>query len=522
VLLISCINIASILLARARTRTPELAVRTALGAGRSRLIRQLLVESALLATLGALTGLLMGYVGSRILLGFGPDSLKGAESALNLQTVAFTIGVAFLSTFLFGTVPALASTKMGMAASARGASKTLRGRRRERWWGWVVGVEVALAVVLVAEASLLAKSLQKIVNIDPGIRTESLIAADLALPRSSFPDDGSLAAFFEGLENQLKTLPGAQSVGTVNRPPLLGHSMSSGFEVEGQDESEWSLYKVASASYFETMNMSILRGRGIEHEDPSGKNDVVVINEALARRLWPEEDPLGKRIRNFGNDRWAYEGRWATVVGVVSDVRETGLMEAPPPTVYLPVDQRPLRAREATVFVKVMGNPTDQVDRIRTTIRAFHPDVAVEVRPFQTEVDRSMARERFLSLVSIVFATLALVLACVGVFGVVSYSVAQRTFEIGIRVALGASGRSIIQGAAASMLRSVALGVGGGILGAYALSRVLKGLLFGVGGTDPWALLFSAAILLMCGTVAAVIPAWRGTRLNPLEALRTE
>lgn len=523
VLLITCINIAAILLARAKNRTPELAVRTALGADRLRLFRQLSAESTLLAAIGAVTGLIVGYAGSRVLLSFGPDNLKLAESALNLQTIGFTIGVALFSTLIFGTAPALASTRMGLAASARGAKTTMGNSGRTPKWGWVLGIEVAFAVVLVAGASLLTESLQRILAIDPGIRTENLVAADLSLPRSSFPDDAAMAAYFQGLEAQLQSLPGVRSVGTINQPPLLGQSMSSTFEVEGQDESNGhSEYRLVSPSYFETMDMSILRGRGIQDADLPSQNDVVVVNEALARGLWPDDDPLGKRIRNFGNDRWAYEGRWATVVGVVSDVRETGLLQTPPPTVYLPLKQRPLRAREATVFVKVVGNLADQVDRVRTTVMTFHPDVATEVRRFDGEVDRTLARERFLSLVSLVFALLALALACVGVFGVVSYSVAQRTFEIGIRVALGADASSILRSVTGSVLRALGIGVGVGILGAYALSRVFQGLLFGMEASDPGALLFSAGTLLLCGTLAALLPAFRGLRLDPLKALRSE
>ncbi len=526
VLLIACVNVTSLLLAQAAARQKEIAVRTALGAGRGRMVRQLLTESALLAVTGGTSGLLLALWGLRAFTLWIPDDVPVSRHlTLDPRVLLFTLGVTLLTGLLAGLAPAFQMTRPDLAESLRDGTRagaaTSRGNRTR---GILVIVETALAVVLVVCAGLLIRSFARVARIDPGFRPEGVLTLQIPLSPVKYPDSAKRWAFLSQALERLRALPGVSEAGTVSNLPLSGEEEIDGLIIEGMPrpkptEIPLADLRQASPGYFEAMGIRLLRGRTFTGIDRTGAAGVVVINETLARTHWPGADPLGKRLR-FG-DFDDEKPSWLRVVGVVDDVRNSSLEGAPRPQAYLAGEQNAFPTQYFVLHTK--GDPKSLIAAARSAIWSVDRDQPVaEVRTMSKVVSQSVAGRRFNMVLLGVFAGLALVLAAVGIYGITAYSVAQRTREMGLRMALGAERGTVL----ALVLReagSLALvGLAAGLALAVAATRVMASLLFGVGATDPVTFASVAATLALVSLFAAWVPGRRATQVDPMVALRTE
>jgi len=518
-LMVASANVASVQLARGMARRPELAVRTALGAGGGRLVQQLFVESLVLAAGGGILGVVGGTLIARGLLALAPDEIASTSAGLDYRVMAFALVVAAGSAVLFGLMPAWRSARAGSATVLRsgGRGQTRAGRRG---WQAMVVVEVGAAVVLLVGAGLLLRSFEHITRVDLGFQPEQVLTVDMSLPPSVYGDDPAKVALFEQLIPALEALPGVDSVGLINRLPLVGTPMSAQLEVEGSDSLGSAGYRVVNRGYFEVLGIPLIRGRLFEPRDRAGAPHVALINATLAEQLWPGEDPIGRRIGNFGNDNRVYRGTWATVVGIVGDVRDASLTAEANPTVFVPVAQRPYRTEQLSITLRLIGVPESVAPRVRREMLAIAPDVPAEMASLDTRIARLTARQSFMMLVLGAFAAAALALATVGIYGVVSYTVAQRTQEIGVRMALGATARSISKMVIAGAYRSVLIGLLLGGAAALALTRILESLLFEVSPADPATFIGAALVLAAAAGAASYLPARRSARIAPMLTIR--
>jgi predicted permease len=525
VLLIACANLASTLLARGTARRQEVAVRSALGASRHRLVRQLLTEGMLLAGLGAIGGLVVAVLALRALTVLAPGVAipRVEEVGVDGWMLACALLASLAAALLFSLLPALRTSSTEMGRDLTGTRGVAGGRGVT--WNLLVGAEVALALLLLAGAGLLIRSFWEVTRVNTGFSSEGVLTIDLALPETSYPDDPAVAAFHQSFLAELESIPGVEAAGIVNLLPLGGANINGGFEIEGRGEgSGYADYRAASRDYFGAMRIPLRRGRLFDERDAAGAPDAVVINQTLADRYWPGEDPLGKRIRNLSNDSWVYgEDRWLTVVGVVGDVRHGGPAAEPSPEVYVNYAQRPFRARYTTAVVRSGLPSATLVPIVRSRLKErFGGTVPAEFQTMDAHVARAVGDRRFTMVVLGAFAAVALVLAAVGIYGVISYRVSQRTREIGVRIALGADPRQV----RGMIVRNSMMMVGGGILAgavcALLLTRVIRSFLFGVDATDPGTL--AGVLLLLTGAalLACYLPARRATRVDPMVALRAE
>ncbi len=527
VLLIACANVANLLLARAAARESEMAVRTALGAGRGRLVRQLLTESVMLAVVGAGLGLLLAVWGVEFLTSLKPQGIpRLANVRIDGTVILFTMAIALVTGVLFGLAPAFTATR-GLSTSLKEGGRgavTSRGGARMR--GALVIAELALAVMLLAGAGLLMRSFMKLQAVDPGFRPEQALTFELTLPDARYAKDGPRVAFFDQLLPRLRALPGVRAASAVMGLPLSGMQFIISFEVEGRPPVPPALrpamqVRVAAADYFTTIGIPLKRGRSFTEDDRAGTMPVVLITESAAREFFPNEDPIGKKIklgwgRGPGTPRAGGE-----VVGIVGDVKEAGLDEPNPPQIYMPMRQWPVSAM--SVVVKTATPPTSLGDAVRAEVYAVDPNLPLSnVRTLDEIVARSISQPRFYLLLLTIFAAVALVLAAIGIFGVLSYAVAQRTREIGIRMALGAQERTVIGLVVREAMTLVVLGVASGTLAALFLSQTMTRMLFSVTPTDPTTFTIVAAGLLAVALFASYLPARRATRVDPIIALRTE
>ncbi|MBU8895916.1 ABC transporter permease [Corallococcus sp. H22C18031201] len=526
VLLVACVNLTSAGLARAQARQRELAIRSALGAGRGRLLRQLLVESLVLSFAGGALGVGIA-VGLLHLLGTGASPLSTlAAPTLDARVLGFALAVSLLTGLAVGSAPALHVTRDLRGAMAQGATGTGGGRLRGR--ALLISAEVALALMLLVGAGLLLKSLHALLGEDPGFHPERVLMAEISLPESRYGKEGShygdgdrVRGFYERLTRELRELPGVESVGVINQVPLSGMSMTSGFMVDDGTVTVGSAgYHIVDTNAFATLGVPLLRGRALsEEEDRAGSPHVTLINRAMAERYWPGSDPLGHRIRLPGMD--AHKSEWMTVVGVVGDVRQDGLDAAPKPQLFVPQSQRPERLMAgATVLVRASGPLSELGPRVRAVVRATDPDAPVEVSFMADLVTGSVASRRLLAVLIAGFASLALFLAAVGIYGVLAYSVAQRQRELGIRMALGARPGAVRAMVLRDAMRAVLPGVGVGLVGALVLTRLLRGLLYGVSETDPTTFVGVALALTAVALAASWIPSRRATQVDPLLAIK--
>jgi predicted permease len=526
VMLIACANVANLLLARAAAREGEVAVRVALGAGRGRLMRQLLAESMVLAVLGGVAGLVLAVWGTGALVALDPEGIpRLGEVRVDAPVAAFTLGVSLLAGVLFGLVPAVQVTRSGLFGSLReGGRGALSGRGSARMRNTLVVAEMALAVMLLAGAGLLIRSFVRLQSVDPGFRTEGALSFTLSLPEAAYRGEPARAAFYDRLQERLAALPGVRETAAVSELPMGGSARFLTFEVEGAEPVQPGREPVsqilrATPGYFRTMGIPVERGRAIAPEDRAGAPRVMLMNREAARRFFPGQDPVGRRIRlALGDDTTTVS--WE-VVGVVGDVRQFGVGEDPEPAMFFPQAQAP--EGSMGVVLRTAVAPLSVAGAVRREVKALDPDLPVnDLQPLEQLTAESVSQPRFYMLLLSIFAGVALALAAIGIFGVISYGVAQRTREIGVRVALGADPASVLRIVVGGALGLAGLGVGIGLLGALAGTRVLSGLLFGVTATDPATYAGVAALLMGVAALASWLPARAATRVDPAIALRAE
>jgi putative ABC transport system permease protein len=527
VLLIACVNVANLLLARVAAREGELAVRTALGAGRGRLVRQLVTESLTLSVLGGAAGVLLAMFSLDALLALQPEGIpRLAEVRVDRTVVAFAGGLSLLTGLFFGVFPAQQMLRRATAVSLREASRGILSGRGHRLRSSLVIGQVALAMMLLAGAGLLLRSFSQLRRVDPGFRSDSVLTFRLALPESAYQDDRSKIAFYDRLLTRLSALPGVRSAGSIMGVPLSGLAFSLSFEVKGRPplpaaQQPTMQVRVTTPEYFRTMGIPILRGRAFDGRDVAGAPQVAVISAAAARRHFPGEDPLGKVI-TIGWRRPADQPpAGGEVVGIVGDVKDIGLAEENQPEMYVPLAQLPVETMD--VVLRASVPPRSLVPAVESVVRDLDPELPVaRVATLDEVVARSISEPRFYMILLGAFASMAVFLAALGIFGVLSYAVVQRSREIGIRVALGAHPAAVLRMVLGQAAGLAAGGVLIGLAGAVALSRAIGSLLFELSPTDPLTLGTMAVLLGTVALLASYLPARRATRVDPLIALRSE
>jgi predicted permease len=527
VLLIACANVANLLLSRSTTRHREMAIRTALGAKRWRIVRQLLTESLILAALGGLAGVIIAIWGVAFLSGLVPETLSQIQGvSINARTLVFTLGVTLLTAGVFGIAPALQASRIQPGETLKEGERSGRGMRGRHVRSVLVVSEVALALVMLVGAGLLIRTFQRIRQVETGFKTGNLLTMRTVLPSSKYPSPDHRRAFYNEVLRRVQELPGVESAGMISFLPLSFSGMNFVFTIEGETTASdlnlpLAVYRVISPDYFRTMGIPTLRGRSFETNDTADRPPVVVVNRSLAKRFWPGEEAVGKRLKVGPADS---PNPWATVVGVVGDVRQNDLHGEQGLEMYAPYMQDPRGfVAPRDLVVRTRSNAASMVDAIRAAVWAVDKDQPVSsVRTMEQVYAVAVSRERFNALLLGLFAALALVLALVGLYGVMSYAVTQRTHEIGVRMALGAQKGEVLrliikQGMALTFL-GVALGLGV----ALAVTRLMTGILYGVTATDPITFAAVAILLAVVAFLACYIPARRATKVDPLVALRYE
>jgi putative ABC transport system permease protein len=520
-LAIACANVAGLLLARATTRRKEIALRMALGAGRPRLVRQLMTESLVLASLGGASGLFLSFWGLDLLVAACRDFLPRAdEIAIDGTALAFTLAIALLTGVLFGLAPAaqVAGTDLerGLREGGRSAGA---GAARQRLRGGLVVSEIALSLVLLVGAGLLAKSFVRLLSADKGFDPENVLSFSLSLPYGQYPRPDQQTRFFEQTLDAIVALPGVSGAAAISELPLGGGTNGT-LRVEGRADPRGSEpqaeKRIVTPDYFCVLRTPILAGRAFSAQDRKDSPAVAIINEALARRLYPGQDPLGRRI----DFNWETSG-WQEIIGVVGNVKQYGLQETPMPAIYVPLAQRPEPAM--AVVVRSSLCPDDLVPEIRRQVASLDKDrPLIQVRTMDQVVADSVADRRLPMLILGGFAVAALLLGAIGVYGIVGYSVAQRTQEFGIRMALGARRGNIVQMVLVQGLRLALFGLLIGLTGSLAVGRLISGLLYGVTPADPGTLGATAFLILGVALIACYLPARRAARVDPMTALRCE
>jgi putative ABC transport system permease protein len=528
VLLIACVNVANLLLARVTAREGEFALRTALGAGRFRLVRQLLTESLTLSVLGGLAGILVAAFSLDALLALQPEGVpRLAEVKVDRAVVAFAAVLSVVVGLVFGVVPAHQMTRRTTADSLREGSRgVLSGRGQRMRSGLVIG-QMALAMMLLAGAGLLLRSFTHLRRVDPGFRSENVLTFRLSLPDGAYKeDDGSRALFYDRLVERLAALPGVRSAGAVMHAPLTGANFNLSFEVKGRPplppaQQPSMEIRVATPDYFSAMRIPVLRGRPFEPRDVAGAPQVVVLSEAAARRHFPGEDPMGKFIVLGWGRGEGEPSAGGEVVGIVGDVRDQGLAREKPAELYVAYAQVPIQTMDVVVRADV--SPRSLVPSVERIVRDLDPELPIaRVATLEEVVARSISEPRFYTVLLGAFAAMAVFLAALGIFGVLSYAVVQRSREIGIRVALGAHPGDVLWMVLAQAASLAAIGVLLGLAGTLALSRAIGSLLFELSPTDPATLAATAALLGTVALLASYLPARRATRVDPVIALRSE
>jgi putative ABC transport system permease protein len=519
VLLIACANVANLLLARAAGRQKEMAIRAALGASRWRVVRQLLTESLLLAISGGAAGLLLAWWGVELLLSIAPDNLPRAyDIRLDTRAAGFTLLVSLLTGILFGLLPALQASKTNLSVTLKEGGRDAAGLLRRRLRGLLVVGEVALAFVLLIGAGLLIRSFARLTEVDPGFDPRGVLTMDIILPFAKYRDGRSIAFFQQTLE-RVRALPGAEAAATVSSLPLSGAPGSLIFGIEGRpsptEQSFNAGMRIISPDFFKTFRVPLIKGRLLAESDGAKAPPVVVVNESLARNYFANEDPLGKRITNGDETR--------EIVGVVGDVKHSALDEEAKREMYFPMAQRRFPPIFMTLAVRISGDPMQMVAAVRGQVWAVDKDIPISnIETMERLMAKSVAPRRFNLLLLGAFALVGLALAGVGLYGVMSYTVTQRTREIGVRMALGANTGDVLRLVIGEGMKLALIGAVLGLGGALALTRLLKTLLFGVSATDPLTFIVIAAVLIIVALLACWIPARRAARMDPLVSLRVE
>jgi putative ABC transport system permease protein len=520
VLLIACANVANLLLARATARQREIAIRTALGASRWRVIRQLLTESILLAIVGGSLGLLLAVWGMDLLLALAPENLPRVKGgALDIRVLGFTVFITLLTGIVFGLVPALQASRPNLNETLKeGGRGTTGGHHRVR--SSLVITEVALALVLLIGAGLLIRSFYHLQQVNPGFNPKNALAVSVSLPAKKYGEEVQQAAFFAQLTEKVSALPGVVAVGATQSLPIQGDYVL-GFNIQGRPpdapgEEPNTNYYAVSPDYFKAMGIPLLRGRLFTERDKKDAPRVAIINETMAKKFFPNEDPIGKGINVTNGPE-----RFREIVGIVGDVKQYGLDQPTTAQTYEPYLQTPFSGM--TLIVRTAGDPVALSAGVRSEVLSIDKDQPVSrIRPLEQIISESVAKQRFAMLLLGIFAMVALVLAAVGLYGVMSYAVTQRTHEIGIRMALGAQQKDVLRLVVGQGMIMALIGVGVGLAASLALTRVMTTLLFGVSATDPLTFLAIPALLAAVALGASFVPARRAMKVDPMVALRYE
>jgi putative ABC transport system permease protein len=525
-LLIANANVANLMLARASVRGKEIALRAALGASRGRIIRQLLTESVLLAGFGGLLGLLIAQWGTEALVAAVPQNIPRISGIrLDGLVLAFTLLLSLATGIIFGLVPAWQSSHVDLNTALKSGTRGGGTEGKHRVRNVLVMIEVALALILLICASLLIQSFARLGRVDTGMRTERLFTARIGLPAAAYPKPENIVSFFDQLLPRLGAIPGVESVTAVWPLPLSGSNNVSSFDIEEHPMPEGqqpdSPMRIVGRDYFKTMGIPVRQGRVFEETDQFKSLPVVVVNEHFAQKFFPGQNAVGKRI----NPGWAVgneKSAMRTIVGVVGNVKHRTLDMEFTPEVYLSASQIPMDSMSIVAHTS-LSDATAVTSAVRSELAAMDPNIPlVRVRVFEEYLARALARPRFNAMLLAIFAGTALVLTAIGIYGVMAYSVAQRTNEIGIRIALGAGKNSIFRLVVGQAMTVVAISLVAGVIGAFAATRLLNSLLYGIGASDP--VTFVAIMLLVSAVafLAAWLPARRATRVDPIVALRAE
>jgi putative ABC transport system permease protein len=521
VLLVACANVSSLLLARATGRRAEIALRSALGASRWRIVRQLLIESLMLSTVGGLVGVLAATWGVRVLGTMLPGDLPRTEMVgVNGLVLAFSIALSMVAGLVFGVAPAVYASVPDLSSFLKESGREGRlARSRRRSLDVLIAAEVALALVLLAGASLTARSFVRLNNVAPGFDASSVLALSVALPTGRYEARATVSQFYRTFTEQLAAQPGVLSAGGVMRPPLSNSGFGGTFTIMGRDEGPDQRMQVrpVTPGYLETLRIPLRRGRLFTPADRETSANVVIITEEAARRFWPGDDPIGKRIRIHVS--MGVREREREIVGVVGDVKLRTLEAAAPPVAYVPHAQ--YVSEEMTLFVRSAGDPIALVPLVKATLAAIDREVALaDVGPADNLMSVAVAPARFRMLMMGLFALVALALAVVGLYGVMAYTVGQRRQELGVRAALGAESSTLLRLVLREGLTPVAIGIAIGLAGAATLTRLMSTLIFEINVFDPFTFAAVPVLLAMVAAVACYLPARRATRVDPLIALR--
>jgi putative ABC transport system permease protein len=530
VLLIACVNVANLLLARAEARQKEIAVRTALGAARGRLLRQFLTESVVLALLGGALGLLLGWVGVKAIVAANLESIpRVGEIGLDGRSLLFTLGVSLLTGLLFGLAPALHARAGSFFSTLKeGGQRTTAGSGRQWLRRGLVVAEIAFAAMLVIGGGLLIRSFWLLQKVDPGFDPKGVLSLEVSLPKATYAKPEQVLGFYQRLLDRLSHLPGVESAAAMsglppNRPvdanDMVFESIPRTPDGPIQNADYWQLI---TRDYFRTLGIRLLEGRAFGLTDARGTTGVVVINQTMAKLFWPSRSPIGDRIKSYGD-----KAPWLTIVGVVADVKQGGLDHKTGTEVYFLADQAQESvddvARTMYVVMRTPRDPMSLAAAARGEIRRLDPSLPVSsVEPMTRVVYESVAQPRFIAFLVLIFAVVALALAAIGTYGVLAYMVEMRTREIGVRMALGAQAAQVLQMILSQGAWLVGSGLLLGVIGALALRRALASVLFGVAPTDPVIFATVLLVLSVVGLLACYLPAHRATRVDPLVALRQE
>jgi len=531
VLLIACANVANLLLTRATTQQKEIAIRVALGAGRFRLIRLLLAESLLLACIGGAAGIFLAVWGIDLLASAVPANIAQFivgwdQIGVDARILGFTLAVSLFTGCIFGLAPAVQTSHMSLnEALKEGSRGATEGFRRNKLRSLLVISEIALALMLLTGAGLLIKGFTKVVNVSPGFNANRLLTFYLSLPRSKYAEPERVVMFYQELLTRLRALPGVHSAGLTTSLPLSGRGGTASYSIEGRNLAPGEAQPHGApggvdAEYFRTLGIPLLKGRYFNEQDSASALPVALIDEKVAKRYWPNEDPLGKRI-NFTFDRNDAGRVWREIVGVVGHAKIYGLDADAKEQLYFPHLQ--LARRDMCVVIRTAGLPHSLVSAARSQVWALDKDQPLhDIRTMEERVDQSLLRKQHLMFLTTLFAGLALFLAALGLYGVISYSVSQRTHEVGIRMALGAQPSDVLKLVLKHGLKLALVGVVVGIGGALALTRLMKTLLFDVSATDPMIYFVVSVVLGSVALLACYLPARRATKVDPMVALRYE
>ncbi len=526
VLVISCLNVANLLLARATSRIKEVAIRTALGSGRSTLVRQFLTEGLLLSLCGALLGLLLAFWSTRALVAFNPGNIPRVDEVhLDGSVFLFTLGLVVVTGCIFGLVPVFHSVSSNLREPLQDGGKTSAGTTSgQRTRSVLVVAEIAVALVVLVGAGLMIQSFRRLLEVNPGFRTSGLLTVRYTLTQARFPQDPQVLALQRRFLERVAALPGVQSAALASELPMgSGLNLSGDITVEGQvlgpNEAPPSTgWRMVSPDYFKTMEIPLREGRAFTAADDEHAPGAVILDEALARRLWPNESALGKRLKL--NARTPAQSVMRTVVGVVGHVRQHGLAEAGGDQLYVPLPQYAVRLN--TLVVRAAGRPEGLAASVRGAFASADRDLPLEIKTIDQVIDDSLTRERFNTFLFTFFGLIALALTVIGVYGVMAYTVAQRTRDVGIRMALGARKEDVLRLIVGQGARLTSLGLVLGLAAAWGLSRLMLSLLYGVGASDALTFVGVPLLLGLLGLVASYLPARRAAKVDPLVALRYE